>query len=158
MTAAQELPRFGHQTSLENEDMSTSFPPAAHSAFDIMLRMAHAKNIDRKTVFGSFLDAVLVVPGGPGSENMKGAFEPVIVTGDGKDFMVVFSILDHVKTFLTEEQAPYLSSIRAVDVIAGLPAGMGIVVNPGTEVTFKIESALVDSARAVLAKTKRAQR
>lgn len=96
-----------------------------------------------------FLQAELAVPsGGPIGERFEG-FVPVLYDRDGIPMLAVFTTVERAR--MTADRAPYAVTMRGRDIVARMPDGNGVVVNPGYSVGFELLPDGVARVRAALA-------
>jgi hypothetical protein len=100
----------------------------------------------QEDVIGAFLGADLVVPSGaPVGEGFAG-FVPVLYDREGVQMLAVFTTFDRARE--VTHQAPYAITLRGSALLAMMPDGSGVVVNPGHRVGFEMSPDGVRQARA----------
>lgn len=112
--------------------------------------IAGAKNgtLTMQTVLWTFAAATVCVPSGADPGPDRGGMRPVYYAKGETQMMAVFT--SPVLPNSLQQLAPYLVTFAGEDVIARLPAGQGLVVNPGYPTGFEIEPAGLDRLRQEL--------
>lgn len=72
--------------------------------------------------------------------------QPVLFERDGESLLTVFT--NTVNSDLLGTEAPYLVAVAGEDLIRRMPAGVGIVVNPRSQLGFEVPARGVAAFRA----------
>lgn len=104
---------------------------------------------DVAAVLAALPAAELVVPSGaPVGEEFDG-FVPVLFDRDGVSMLAVVTHVTRVGELAS--LAPYALTISGADLLARVPQGSGVVVNPGQEVGIELlPAALADLRRGLV--------
>ena len=102
---------------------------------------------DGAAVVPALLSSELVVPSGaPVGERFEG-FQPVLFE-HGTPMLAVFTSLERARA--TADLAPYVVTLTGRQLVAMMPAGNGIVVNPGHPDGVELSATTVERVRADL--------
>ena len=103
---------------------------------------------DGAAVVPGLLSSDVVVPSGaPVGDRFEG-FQPVLFE-HGTPMLAVFTSLERAR--VTADLAPYVVTLTGRQLLAMMPAGNGIVVNPGHADGVELSAATVERVRAELA-------
>lgn len=84
----------------------------------------------------SFLKADLSVPSGSEVMPDGSGMEPLLFEKNGVQMLGVFTSMSRVKLF--KDKTPYCLSMKGRELLARMPSGYGLVVNPGFDKGFEL--------------------
>ncbi|WP_199423044.1 SseB family protein [Actinotalea solisilvae] len=103
---------------------------------------------DAAAVLAALPAADLVVPSGaPVGEEFEG-FVPVLFDREGVTMLAVFTHVSRIGELA--DLAPYALTLSGADLLARVPAGSGVVLNPGQSVGMELLPDAVAQARRTL--------
>ena len=101
---------------------------------------------ERQIGFGefivSFLEADLFVPSGSEVMPDGSGMAPLLFEKNGVHMLGVFTSMSKVKLF--KDKSPYCLSMKGRSLLARIPSGFGLVVNPGFDKGFEIPPSGLD--------------
>lgn len=103
---------------------------------EILLVKVQQGKIDFVDFFKFFMSAEIFVPSASEVMPDGSGMSPLLFEKNGDQILGVFSSLSRVSLF--KGQADYCLSMKGRELIARLPAGYGIVVNPGFDKGFDV--------------------
>jgi hypothetical protein len=83
-----------------------------------------------------FSESDLIVPSGSEIMPDGSGFQPVLFDKGGTEMVACFTAMERIGDF--SRLAPYCLSIRGSEFLQRIPAGYGLVVNPGQSVGFDV--------------------
>lgn len=95
---------------------------------------------ERQVEFGDFikyfLEADLFVPSGTEVMPDGSGMAPLLFEKNGVQMLGVFTAISRVKLF--KDMTPYCLSMKGRELLARMPSGCGLVVNPGFDKGFEL--------------------
>ncbi|SEL94018.1 SseB protein N-terminal domain-containing protein [Roseateles sp. YR242] len=114
--------------------MTDEFAPL--NDFESRLARAQRGEFAVKDVLASLAAAELALPSAaPVQEDWSG-FQPLLFSKDGVPMLACFSAKERVTDYAA--MTPYCLAIKGRELLRRMPAGHGLVVNPGQRVGFDI--------------------
>lgn len=98
---------------------------------------AKSGRIGTEAMLDILLDGDLVIPSGAAVEGDGSGFQPVLFDKQGTPMISTFTATEGIGKLA--KLAPYALRMSARTVLARIPAGHGVVINPGQEVGFEID-------------------
>lgn len=115
---------------------------------DMLLR-ARAGEVTVPDLLQQLAASHVVVPSGQDATPDGAGLRPVLYEKDGAPMVACFSDLAGAQKLAG--MAPHLVRMRGADLLRGMPAGHGLVVNPGLEAWFDLSPEGVVRAREAFA-------
>ena len=114
-------------------------------SFVDVIRRAREGEISFVELLSAFLTTTVMLPSSTfvgGGQHVS----PIFYERDGNAMIAVFSSLELIGSDVSDS-APYAATISGLDVVKGAKEGVGIGVNPGTDIGFEIDAATVSQIR-----------
>lgn len=114
--------------------MSPEFSPL--NVFEAKLVQAQRGELATAELMASLISAELALPsGGAVAEDWSG-FQPLLFSKNGVPMLACFSAKERLADYA--DMAPYCLVLKGQELLRRIPAGHGLVINPGQRVGFDI--------------------
>lgn len=101
-----------------------------------LLVKVQEKKMEFRKFVETFLEAYLSVPSGSEVMLDGSGMRPLLFEKNSVQMLSVFTSLSRVKLF--KDKTPYCLSIKGRELLAVMPSGYGLVVNPGFDKGFEL--------------------
>jgi len=113
-----------------------SLPFAPLNALESAMVEAQTGTTDIRKVITALIQSELSVPSGDEVMQDGSGFQPLLFPKEGVQMVACFTDRSRIGEFAS--MAPYFLQLNGGDFLRRLPAGYGLVVNPGQSVGFDI--------------------
>jgi hypothetical protein len=103
-------------------------------------------------VINAFMNGRVTLVSVPGVKDLSGGFHPLIISKGDVNSMVVFTSIDRVSSLLGDNPDHLFAEMTGMDVVRGAADGVGLAINPGSDLGMEVLPQLVTQLKASLSR------